>query len=148
MFFDPGHDVARPFQGCRDTAGLFPVLSVSFNTDAEFVYQTVPMTIIVRHIMTPVAVKGQAEVADFQMARGRDEEIVWFDISVDAFQGMGFLDADDHLSNVKTRHCLVQDVFSDQETQKVTTRHIFHHEIEVCSVLEAGDKRHDPGIQR
>ena len=65
------------------------------------------------------------------MARAGYKEVVRLDITVDESKTMGFLDGQYHLSNVKARHGLMQDVFSDQQTQKIASRHVLHDKIEV-----------------
>lgn len=94
--------------------------------------------------MGPMVVKSQPEIRDFQVAIGTDEEVVWFDISVDASKSMGLFDAKYHLSDVESSSRLGQDVFANQKTKKVAPRHVVHEEVKIDWILETGYQGYHP----
>ena len=70
------------------------------------------MIVVVWLIVCPVAIKCQTKIRNLKMTRGTDEEVVWFDISVNPFQLVSFLNTENHLGDVPSRDLLIKDVFA------------------------------------
>lgn len=91
-----------------------------------------------------MAVEGEAEVGDLEVAGGGDEEVVGLDVAVNPAEGVGFFNAEDHFGDVPFGDGFGEDVVTNEEAEEVSAGHVIHDEVEIAGVLEAGNQRHDP----
>jgi hypothetical protein len=66
---------------------------IAIDLEAKLFEKTLPLSVIVRLTVCPVATEGQTKVRDFQVSGSTDEEIVRFDIARDPLHAVSFLDA-------------------------------------------------------
>jgi hypothetical protein len=57
---------------------------------------------------------------------------------------VGFFDTENHFSNVPLRNRLSEYVIADQQTKKISARHVVHDEVETIRILETCNKRYNP----
>jgi hypothetical protein len=63
------------------------------------------------------------------MTRSRNEEVVWFDISVNPAKGMRFFNTEDHFRDVELRDRFREYVITDEKAKEVAPRHVVHDKI-------------------
>lgn len=79
---------------------------------------------------------AKSEISKFEMPFCSDENVVWLNVSMNIVHFVHFFNGDDELSDVEAGLCLSKDVLFNEQAQQVASRHPFHSNIEVISVLE------------
>jgi hypothetical protein len=69
---------------------------------------------------------------------GTDEDVIGLDVPVDVVHFVHFVDGDDEFSDVEPGLEFGKDIFVDEESEQVASRHPFHGDVEVVLVLEGG----------
>lgn len=59
-------------------------------------------------------------------------------------QNMERIDTAEHLSDVKARMAIMQNTSIVQESAEITTRHVFHGEVDLRIILESVEELHEP----
>lgn len=59
--------------------------------------------------------KSEAEIRNFQVSGSRNQEVVGFDVAMNPFQSMSFLDTQDHLSDVPSGNGFRKNVIANKE---------------------------------
>lgn len=131
VLLHPRLDVVGPLHRGLQTVGFSFILLVALNIDVELVEKTIAMVVVVCRVVRPVPIKRKSKVTDLEMTRRRDEKVVRFDVSVNALECVCCFNTQDHLSYVESGHRLVKRVFSDEQAEKVASRHIVHHQIQI-----------------
>lgn len=76
--------------------------------------ETVSLLIVVRLIVSPVAIKCKTEIGDLEMARSGDQEVVRFDVAVDPVHLVCLFDTQNHLGDILLRHIFIEYVFAEK----------------------------------
>jgi hypothetical protein len=63
------------------------------------------------------------------MSRSRYEEVIWLYISMDPSECVGFLDAENHFSNIPLRNRLSKYIITDEQAEEIPARHVVHDEV-------------------
>jgi hypothetical protein len=103
------------------------ILLISSNLDSELLHEALALVGMVRLAMCPVTIECEAKVRDLEVPRCTDEKVVRLDISMNPLHLVGFFNAQDHLRHVLLGDLFIQYIFSQEQAQKVSPDHIFHH---------------------